>query len=204
MPGEVSSSRWWCMVKSLLPRQCLLVREGLEKQHACFWVDAVGAITTPPTAEAPLSMAHLWGLVTIIFPITTGSYTRLFTFWFPSMFLVNSLEKTALEMKHRWKLLLSPEINSRFLPAVVWLVFGGRGEGVKSFMDFLFLVVRAVTKPSNSHSSCLARRRGTGLHEALAGPAEQAELWDKPRALPLVPAFSKSCSPSRLASISQQ
>lgn len=78
-PGKSLSLLQWCMVEFLLLWQRLLVREGLEKQYACFRVDAVSAITASPLGGAPLSTAHLWGLVTITFPVITGTYTRLFT-----------------------------------------------------------------------------------------------------------------------------
>jgi len=55
------------------------VGEALEKQCAWFWVGTISAITTPPLWGAPLSTARLWGLVTITFPVITGTYARLFT-----------------------------------------------------------------------------------------------------------------------------
>ena len=78
-PGKSFPLLWWCVVEPLLLWQRLLVRGWLEKQCAWVWVGAISAITAPPVWGAPPSMAHLWGLVTITFPVITGTYTRLFT-----------------------------------------------------------------------------------------------------------------------------
>lgn len=77
--GESLSLLRWCVVEPLLLWQSLLVKEGLENQCAWVWVGAISAIAAPPVWGASPSTAHLQGLVTITFPVITGTYTRLFT-----------------------------------------------------------------------------------------------------------------------------
>lgn len=77
--GESLSLLRWCVAEPFLLWQSLLVKEGLENQCARFWVGAVSATTSPPMWGASPSTAHLQGLVTITFPVITGTYTRLVT-----------------------------------------------------------------------------------------------------------------------------
>lgn len=81
---------------------------------------------------------------------------------------------------------------------------------MKSFIDFLFSGIKAVTKssltqlltPDDTNHVPSVQKEGNCDCMNLTGLAEQAELCNHPRVLPLATAFSKSCGTSMLANIS--
>lgn len=80
---------------------------------------------------------------------------------------------------------------------------------MKSFRDFLFSGIKAVTKssltqlltPDDTTHVTSVQKEGNCNCMNLMGLAGQAELCSHPRALPLATAFSKSCGTFRLVSI---
>lgn len=126
---KVSPSAAVVCGRASLALAMLAVRGGLEKQRLLLGlVGAVRATPAPSTWGAPL------GLGAITFAVITSTCTGLFTL-ISQPVVVNSLERPAFKMKPSWEPLVP--LKSQFLPAVAWLCFGGRVEGIKLLMDFL-------------------------------------------------------------------